>query len=174
MFFALWPRPALARRLDELAHAARAMSGGRVMRRETLHQTVAFVGDIPRERIPALIAVGRALRFDTFGFELDLVRRWPRNRIVWAGPSEPPSALTALALTLVGDLTDAGFWLETRDFVPHVTLVRNSKREPGFDRIEPLVWAVDEFVLVESVRSGKGSRYRFMERFPAVNDPAGP
>lgn len=144
------------------------------MRCETLHQTLAFVGDIPRERIPALVAVGRALRFDTFAFELDLVRRWPRNRIVWAGTSSPPSALTALALTLVQDSTDAGFRLATRDFVPHVTLVRDSERGAGFDVIEPLVWEVDEFVLVESVRDERGASYRLIERFPSVNRSAGP
>ena len=144
------------------------------MRCETLHQTLAFVGDIPRERIPALIAAGRALRFDTFGFELDFVRRWSRNRIIWAGASAPPSALTALALTLVRDSTDAGFRRETRDFVPHVTLVRDSEREAGFDMIEPLVWEVDEFVLVESVRDAWGASYRLIERFASVNRSAGP
>ncbi|HRQ57623.1 MAG TPA: RNA 2',3'-cyclic phosphodiesterase [Azoarcus taiwanensis] len=174
LFFALWPRPALARRLHELARAAQAVSGGRVMRRDTLHQTLAFIGDIPRERISQLIAVGRTQRFTTFGFELDLLRRWGRNRIVWAGSSTPPPALCALAVTLVRQLSDAGFVLEERDFVPHVTLVRNSEREPAFDTIEPLVWMVEDFVLVESIRTGKGANYRIVERFAAVNGPAGP
>lgn len=144
------------------------------MRRDTLHQTLAFVGDVPRERIPELVVVGRAQGFAGFDFELDLIRRWPRNRIVWAGSSAPPPAMVELATSLAGQLIDAGFCLEARDFVPHVTLVRNSEREPASSGMHSLRWRVDDFVLVESIRSDKGARYRIVKRFGAVNDTAGP
>ena len=144
------------------------------MRRDTLHQTLAFVGDVRRERIPELVAVGRAQGFTEFDFELDLIRRWPRNRIIWAGSSAPPPAMVELATSLVGQLIHAGFRLEARDFVPHVTLVRNSDRPPASNDKESFCWRVDEFVLVESIRSDKGAHYRIVARFGAVNETAGP
>ncbi len=144
------------------------------MRQNTLHQTLVFVGEVSRECIPALIATGRAQGFAGFDFELDLIRRWPRNRIIWAGSSAPPPAMVELATSLAGQLIHAGFRLEARGFVPHVTLVRNSTRAPASNGIEPLWWRVDDFVLVESIRSDKGAHYRIVERFGAVNETAGP
>ena len=46
IFFALWPEPGVARQLDALAGAAHAVCGGRRMRRDTLHLTLAFLGDV--------------------------------------------------------------------------------------------------------------------------------
>ena len=46
IFFALWPEPEVARKLHALSGAAHAVCGGRRMRRDTLHMTLAFLGDV--------------------------------------------------------------------------------------------------------------------------------
>lgn len=51
LFFALWPSPAAAERLASAATDAAARLGGRPTRLETLHLTLAFLGEVADERV---------------------------------------------------------------------------------------------------------------------------
>src|SRR5690606_32306650 len=44
IFFGLWPSPDTAQEIMALAHEAHAECGARIMRAETLHLTLAFLG----------------------------------------------------------------------------------------------------------------------------------
>ena len=69
-----------------------------------------------------------------------------------------PSALATLAGRLAAELGSAGFRTEAREFVPHVTLVRQARRAPGELELELIRWPVEEVRLVESIRiDGKAS-----------------
>ena len=54
VFFALWPDDEIARQFDEAGRMAHQSLGGRRMRRETLHLTLAFIGDVPPARLADL------------------------------------------------------------------------------------------------------------------------
>src|SRR3546814_18632611 len=62
IFFGLWPSAATAEQTMAWAHDAHALCGGRVMRPETLHVTLAFLGSTPAARVAELVRaeVGRA------------------------------------------------------------------------------------------------------------------
>src|SRR5690606_718617 len=56
IFFALWPSAEDAARLMGWAHAAQAVCGGRMNRRENLHMTLAYLGETEHERVEELLA----------------------------------------------------------------------------------------------------------------------
>lgn len=169
MFFALWPDAAVRRRLHDEGGKAHASCDGRRMRRDTLHLTLAFIGDIPPSRLADLIAVGDRVRCAGFTLCLDRIAGWRHNRIVWAGASALPAALAALVAELNAGLAVAGFPVEQRKFAAHVTLVRNARSEfHAIDIASPIEWPVSGFVLVESDRREDGAHYTVMKRWPAT------
>ena len=173
VFFALWPGAATAAALHARARALHAECGGRVMRCDTIHLTLAFLGDVAVSRLAALEAVAQSVRGERFVLELDRVGSWRGNRILWAGCVKGPAALPAMAEALAAGLREAGFELEARAFNPHVTLVRNAARPPRVVEMAPLRWPVASFVLVASEREAGGAHYRVLGRWPLGGGESG-
>lgn len=159
VFFALWPAAPVAKRLHDLGGEAHALCAGRQMRRDTLHMTLAFIGDVSQERLPALLAVGDRVGAEAFTLALDRFAGWRHNRIVWVGAHETPPPLAALVGRLSAELAAAGFPVEQRRFAPHITLLRNARAALPERIIEPIVWRVDGFALMESQRCEDGAHY---------------
>jgi RNA 2',3'-cyclic 3'-phosphodiesterase len=158
VFFALWPDEATARGLFRLSADAYAACKGRRMRQDTIHLTLAFIGDVAQERLPQLMAVGD--RVVPFTLRLDRLAGWRHNRIVWAGTDSTPEPLTGVVERLNVALTEAGFPVEQRKFAPHVTLLRKAEGElPRGEIAPPVEWQVRGFSLMESVRSHEGAQY---------------
>ena len=162
LFFALWPPPEAARALGEWAREVQARSGGRATRDETIHLTLAFLGD---GDVSKASAAGRAVRARAFEFPLEQARYWPHNHVVWIGPRETPPALADLVGQLHPALSQAGFQLEKRPFAAHVTLVRKAGRLDSIPRLPLVQWPVSEFLLLRSKVSGAGAQYEPLERF---------
>jgi len=162
VFFAVWPDAATAARLDRLGREAHAQCAGRRMRRDTLHMTLAFIGEVSESRIATLRQTAARLREEAFSLQIDRIDCWRHNRIVWAGCRQTPPPLTRLA----GQLAAAEA-TETREFAAHVTLLRDAQclSLPGF---APIDWPVNEFVLVESGLSDKGAHYDIIDRWPLL------
>jgi 2'-5' RNA ligase len=166
VFFALWPDDDVAARLDALGRQLREQCRGRLTRRETLHLTLAFVGDVTRERIAELAAIAAQLQVPAFSLSLDVLGSWARNRIAWAGCQTTPQVLAGFAGELADRLRAAGFQIERRAFKPHLTLLRKIAVPFAPRDMAPVHWQVDEFVLVESVLGTEGARYRTLARWP--------
>lgn len=173
LFFALWPGAATSAALHVRGRTLRTACGGRVMRRDTMHLTLAFLGDVAVSRLGALEAVAQSMQCERFVLEIDRLGSWRGNRILWAGCARTPTALQALADGLGARLLAAGFELEARAFNPHITLVRNALRSPPHTEIAPLHWAVASFALVVSERNADGAHYRVLGRWPLVDDKPG-
>ncbi|MEK7738355.1 MAG: RNA 2',3'-cyclic phosphodiesterase [Pseudomonadota bacterium] len=182
VFFALWPDAAVAEQLDLAGQRAHAVCGGRRMRRETLHLTLAFIGDVPPERVESLQQAAAGVTNPVFTLQFDRLACWRHNRIAWAGCSEPPLPLMTLVGQLAGRLAAAGLPLEVRDFAAHVTLLRNAHCQPLTEG-EPITWPVQDFVLVESnlmhkkvsapgsklpKEASDGAKYQIIDRWPLV------
>lgn len=171
VFFALWPGADAATALLREAQAAKALYGGRPMRLDTLHLTLAFIGDWPCARLPRLHAAAACVTGPAVAVRLDYRAGWRHNGIVWAGMTHPDPALLVLAARLSGALRDAGVPLERRPFQPHVTLLRNSAgAAPAWHEARPMTvieWVAQEFVLVASRRDDGGrARYDVLARWP--------
>jgi 2'-5' RNA ligase len=134
------------------------------MRRDTLHVTLAFLGDIPAGRVADAGKVADEMAVEPFDLILDRLGYWKHNRILWAGGVSP--RLTFLADSLDEKLLVAGFVLDERPFQAHVTLLRDARCSKVPDLPQPIVWPVREFVLVESRLSREGSRYEIIGRWP--------
>ncbi len=172
VFFALWPAAPVAKRLHALGGEAHALCEGRRMRRDTLHMTLAFIGDVAPERLAALLAVGDRVGAAAFTLALDRLAGWRHNRIVWAGAHETPAPLAALVGRLNGELAAAGFPVEQRSFAPHVTLLRNARATLPERTVDPIEWRVDGFALMESQRREDGAHYTPMGQW-TVSDGKG-
>ena len=89
----------------------------------------------------------------------------PERLVVVAAVPTVAEAM-ALAADLRATLILAGFALEERPFAAHVTLVRKARMPKSIASLPRVAWPVDEFVLVRSHASPKGSTYEPLERFP--------
>jgi 2'-5' RNA ligase len=169
VFFALWPPADAAAALHAEASSLAADCGGRAMRRETLHLTLAFVGEVATERLGPLIEAGAEAASAARSFRLLLDRRglWRHKHILWLAPAEPVLALEELADALAEGLRARGFALEKRKFRPHLTLLRKAGGAPETQREWPgVAWQVGDMVLVASERLPEGAHYRVLARWP--------
>jgi RNA 2',3'-cyclic 3'-phosphodiesterase len=165
LFFALWPPEKAARALHEWARQASLQTGGRVTRAETIHLTLAFLGETEESRISTIKSIGRTTVGKSHFLPIEQARYWKHNRIVWVGPNEIPAPLAALAAELNGRLMKEGFVLDERAFAAHITLIRKAREPRALPALPPLDWPVEDFVLVRSRLSNEGSRYDVLERF---------
>lgn len=168
VFFALWPPPEVARQLSAVADSFAQCAGGRTTREATIHLTLAFIGDVPLERLADLEHAARNVRAESFDLTLDRFGLWQHNRIFWAGSSVVPPALVDLASALSAALQAAGFEVADahRNFTPHVTLVRKVKvLAAPLPPDQALPWRSTKFVLVRSDLSASGASYQTLAEF---------
>lgn len=163
LFFTAWPPASVA---DQIAERAQAMNlAGRVVTRDKLHLTLAFHGRCDVNQRLRMIETADAIALQPFELVFDRLDCFVRPRIVWFGVSAVPATLTELAEKLAGDRVDR------RGFVPHISVMRDA--EPMAARaIEPIVWPVNGFALVESGAHGQPGGYRTLARWPLSRDRA--
>lgn len=176
VFFALWPEHEAAAHLSALAQELTTRGGGRVMRTESLHLTLAFVGSVAADRIPLLEEIANETRGESFELSLDRLGFWPQRGILWAGCRQPPAPLSQFIAALAARLRAAGFAFDHRsgaDSVPHITLARGA-RCASLPRLgTPINWSVGEFALVESHQHPSMVSYKTLARFPLAEADAG-
>lgn len=153
------------------ASEAHAQTGGRITREDTIHLTLAFLGDVAGDRVVALIDCARRVRGKPFDLRLDEGRWWEHNGIVWAGPREMTEPLRDLAGQLDEVLMGGGFRTEKRDFKAHVSLVRRAANGAVLPAFEPVEWHANEFVLVRSSLAAGGPAYATLSRFSLGGAP---
>lgn len=168
LFFALWPPRRTAELLAEWAAKAQQVTRGRVTRAETIHLTLAFLGEVAEERVAAAVRAARRVPGEPHALPIERARLWAHNRIVWVGPRETPPALQSIADLLRTELAVEGFSLERRPFAAHITLIRKARSDGTLPPLPAVDWPVAEFSLVRSMRSAEGSKYETLERFPVL------
>lgn len=165
LFFALWPDDATRERLAEWTRAIHRESGGRAMRPENVHLTLAFLGSTDPALLPTIEAAAARVAPRAFTLRIDEPGYWRHNQIAWAGAREEPPELRTLVADLRAALLEAQVPFDAKPFATHVTLVR--KARPGFrlPRLATIEWPVREFVLVRSVNGPDGSHYEVERRW---------
>ncbi|TSA48513.1 MAG: RNA 2',3'-cyclic phosphodiesterase [Nitrosomonadales bacterium] len=166
VFFALWPDKKGSTALFTLGEQMQRTCGGRVMRREALHLTLLFLGEVPRQRLPDLLDAANQVHGMGFHLRLEEFSCWPHNRIGYLAPTELPAELGALSAALRQQVAAAGFAFDARAFCPHVTLLRNVASPIMRFPVSPLDWRVREFALVESVPAATGQHYQELKAWP--------
>ena len=147
---------AIASLASEVARAA----GGRATSADKIHLTLAFLGDQPADRIPALHHLADGIRAPGFVLSLDEIGYFRRTGINWLGASAPQTGLAALHAQLALTLHAGGFPVDERPYAPHLTLARGSKTGLRRRLPEPIGWPVSSFALVASELGSGGPTYR--------------
>ena len=159
LFFALWPDNAARAALARSSLAIQRVAGGRATRADSIHLTLAFLGDCDPARLGELNVAAAGVPVRPFELVLDEAGIWKHNRIAWAGAKEMPKALETLVDELRGALADARFAFDPKPFVPHITLARKVHADFAMPALEPIHWQVRDFVLARSVMRPTGSDY---------------
>ncbi len=129
---------ALVRELDHQS------TGVRWVKPESMHVTLAFLGEVLAEGIPDVCrAVDVAVQEQSpFGIHLAGVGAFPnvsRPRTVWLGVGEGAEQLVEIERVLRNQLAELGFPREKRAFTPHLTLGRVREVRRGASQLsEPL------------------------------------
>lgn len=163
LFFALWPPGESAQALADWAADVQRQTGGKVTATENIHLTLAFLGDADSA---AAIHAGRQVKGGRHALPIETAKYVRRNEMVWVAPAAMPAELAEFVQSLYAALRAGSFRLEERPFAAHVTLIRRAKMPKSLPPLPAVRWPVDEFVLVRSRTSPKGSTYEPVERFP--------
>lgn len=171
LFFALSPNLVTRAALDQIAANLHASWGGRRMHSDTLHMTLAFLGDTPNTRLDALLELAATIPGEAFTFTLDRPGCWQHNHIGWLGVQDTPPALAQLVAKLQRALHQSGFTVDDRRYVPHVTLLRNAQCGPP-PSCHPVIWRAQDFVLLASRKQKPG--YDVLGTWPLSAKPGIP
>ncbi len=169
-FFALVPDESVRASLASLARDVARRSRGRAVSGDHVHLTLAFLGDVRSEALPALREVGAGVPHVGAMLEFDLLGAWRASGVAWVAPALVPPALAALHARVNGALTAAGFVVDARAFRPHVTLARRCVQPLPRARTPPIRWRVDRLVLVGSELRPEGPVYRDLATWPLTVD----
>lgn len=129
LFFALSLEDAERARLERALAPLRASALPiRWTAADALHLTIAFLGEVPEDRLPELEQAGDdvASQAEPFTLRLRGLGAFPnlgRPRVVWVGIGAQP-ALDALHARLTARLAPLGFPPEQRPFSAHLTVGR--------------------------------------------------
>ncbi len=167
LFFALWPDEATRKALARSTRALARHCGGRPVPPQNFHITLAFLGNVPDERLDAVRDAAAGCRLEPLTLLLDRVGYFPAPQVLWLGPSQAPGQLAQFAADLTAALTTAGQPPDARPFQPHLTIARKVLSASGLRQPRPVAWPVAGFALVESRTDAEGARYRVLAEFPS-------
>lgn len=134
---------------------------GNFTRKENLHLTLRFMGEVPDPNIYVLKKIQDLVsqKHSPFQLEISQIGFFSRghNSIVWAGIKENKNLLQ-LQEDLENEIAANGFTPENRPYKPHITLAREFASNDDINRIikeiEPLKheFSVNSISLMESTR----------------------
>ncbi len=172
VFFAIWPTDSERTHMAAWQDILQRKCGGRVMRIETLHATLVFIGMVGQEKLETLQLAAQEINAEGFDLCFDAARYWGHNHIAYAAPTHIPKPLQHLVEALEKNLLGHGFKLEQRAYKPHITLLRDAHwpekmlpDKPLPDML-PVTCTVNNFLLVQSLHDERGSRYEILAKFP--------
>jgi len=150
--------------------------------REQLHITLAFLGNVACDRLPALLAaVGGACQgAGVMHLAVNSLGVFPspaRPRVIWAGLCGDVTALCDLQQRVASATAGFGEHTEEREFHPHVTLGRVSSKAPRDQAAVAEVmrsvsapqvghWQAQSVFLIRSRLEPSGAVYTNLGEFP--------
>jgi RNA 2',3'-cyclic 3'-phosphodiesterase len=158
-FFALWPPEGVRAQLARWSRELHAACGGRPVRPENLHLTLAFLGALESARVADAERVAAEVAHRSATLVLDRPGFWKRNRLAFAGASAVPPELEAMVLELRMALARARVAFDAKRFVSHVTLLRDAGEPRAMPELEPIPWDLRGFVLACSSSERGAIRY---------------
>ena len=175
LFVAVSPPEDVARELERLVASLRPLAGRarlRWCRREQLHVTLRFIGEVPLADAPKIAGAVASVTVEPFDVALDRAGAFPsmaRPRVLWLSGERGAEELSSLAARVDEALLRVGIPPRDRPFVPHLTLARcdGGLLPPtllrallrALEEIPPLAWRCEGCALVRSSLGPGGPRY---------------
>lgn len=169
LFIGLWPDEASVRQLTDWARDAHALCGGRIMKPEDLHMTLAFLGQADQSQADALCDAVSTWPVKLQPLVLARFGMFRKARVVWAGLDSDDSApwLHSLCDTLWSKLEGLGWPRTEATFTPHISLLRGAQPgDVGALYRPPVLCQPVRCVLVASRPATGGSNYQVLAQLP--------
>lgn len=127
---------------------------GRPVRKSNFHITLEFLGQMEKERTAGIVRAMETISSSPFTLSLSgktgyFKRRDGRTYFLSPERSED---LEALQFSLHAALSERGFALEKRKFIPHITLMRDAYIPQDIPSFESFDESVTSFALMRSDR----------------------
>jgi len=168
LFFALWPSQQLQNSIKKTVYPVLHDLHGRVMPIHNLHMTLHYVGSSSDAMKRCMHEAATSIKFKPFQLTLDHFGCFKKARVMWMGVNTIPAELDSLQKNLGDVLSGCGFHCDKRPYTPHVSLVKKCTDPVQLYEGLPVVWTVEDFVLVESVPCDGGVTYQVLERYMMV------
>jgi RNA 2',3'-cyclic 3'-phosphodiesterase len=154
--------------LDEVAQWQPGLRGGRVVERDNLHVTLAFLGHRPAAELPSICVELRAAAAAAGPIVLEPERYRETRSVGMIVLRDEGGCATALAEDLQERLERLGVYRrEGRAWLPHLTVIRFRTRPrlaPGLPNVGSIV--PSDAAAFLSRLSPHGARYEVLESFP--------
>jgi 2'-5' RNA ligase len=163
LFIALWPGPELRDALGAWCGTWPCSARAKRVPAAQLHLTLHFLGNVARDRLPAL-RQGLRLPFAPFTLALGRPALWPGQTAVLE-PERVPPRLQRLHAGLGAALQGLALPVELRGFRPHLTVARRAGSALPPAAGPGLRWPVRGYALVESRPPAQGG-YAVLHTWP--------
>ena len=159
LFFALWPNDEVVNFFNHAMNDKAFAGCGRKIAKENLHLTLAFLGTVDGQQKDQIVSIANQWQVPPFELVFDHFGYWKKPKVVWAGVSHVPQELTQFVDGLRGDLASLHYEVETRPYIPHLTLFRKVAKRPKLPEMRACRWQVSSFCLVSSTLTQRGAQY---------------
>lgn len=148
--------------ISKVGELKKICSRGNFSRRDNLHVTLAFLGEVPRERLSVVIDAAKSVEFQPFDISVGGAGNF--GPVVWLGV-DGAEALRALAESVRLSCGARGVDYDKKPFSPHLTICREAifaqGKTPASLGDAPLLKKnVASFELMESTRVGGVLTYK--------------
>ena len=136
---------------------------GRFAKREHMHLTLSFLGEVEDERLEDVIQAMDRVDFRHFKLHMSGLGWFQKRsgKIYWVG-LERSERLLKLQKDLHNELLDLGFELEKREYTPHITIGRDVRVADDFnpsrytEMVQGMPIKVESITLKKSENKGSG------------------
>lgn len=166
LFFALDCAPAQRRAIAQWRSALQLRTG-RPVPAENFHLTLLFLGSVDVAQIADVCSAAGKVRVpgEPLRVELDRLDAWRRAGALVLASEQAPPALLRLVYALEQAMLPFGFEETSREFRPHLTLMRDYRAPVPESTTPPEFFLhADHFALFESHKG----RYRTLAQWPLI------
>lgn len=160
---------------DALLDTMECVENARWQDADNLHLTLRFIGDVDARLAEDVHSALSQVRSRAFAVEIRGVGHFERKgagKAIWAAIAPCP-ALVDLQNSVEMACRKAGLAVETRSFLPHITLARLNRASGPIDgwlsahaSLAPGPFMADHFALYESHLGEGGAEYEALETYP--------
>lgn len=169
LFFALWPQDSTREQVRRHCKSLLRHGGGRPVDPGNIHFTLAFLGNVDARQQECVEQFADQVCLPQFEFTVDSAGHWPKPKVLWVGPSQPPESMLMLATQLRDGAIQCGIQMDMRPYRAHMTLMRKVARAREDISIRPFTWRTDGFVLVKSTTYAEGVRYQVIKEWALLS-----